>query len=32
VHVHIDHLAVKMNPDVVGQAGAAQTAIHRGDG
>jgi len=27
VHVHIDHLAVKMNPDVIGQAGAAQTAI-----
>ncbi len=27
VHVHIDHLAVKMNPDVIGQTGAAQTAI-----
>jgi hypothetical protein len=27
VHVHIDHLAVKVNPDVIGQTGAAQTAI-----
>jgi hypothetical protein len=27
VHVHIDHLTVKMNPDVIGQTGAAQTAI-----
>jgi len=27
VRVHIDHLTVKMNPDVIGQSGAAQTAI-----
>ena len=27
VRLHIDHLAVKMNPDVIGQSGAAQTAM-----
>jgi hypothetical protein len=32
VHVHIDHLAVKMNPDVIGQTGAAQTAIIQATG
>ncbi len=32
VHVHLDHLAVKMNPDVIGQTGAAQTAIIKATG
>jgi hypothetical protein len=32
VHVHIDHLAVKMNPDVISQTGAAQTAIIKATG
>lgn len=32
VRVHIDHLAVKMNPDVIGQTGAAQTAIIQATG
>ena len=32
VHVHIDHLTVKMNPDVIGQTGAAQTAIIKATG
>jgi hypothetical protein len=27
VRVHIDHLTVKMNPDVIGQTGAAQAAM-----
>ena len=32
VHVHIDHLTVKMNPDVIGQTGAAQTALIKATG
>ena len=32
VRIHIDHLAVKMNPDVIGQTGAAQTAIIQATG
>lgn len=32
VHVHIDHLAVKMNPDVISQTGTAQTAIIKATG
>jgi hypothetical protein len=32
VHVHIDHLAVKMNPDVISQTGIAQTAIIKATG
>ncbi len=32
VHVHIDHLTVKMNPDVISQTGTAQTAIIKATG
>jgi hypothetical protein len=32
VRVHIDHLAVKMNPDVIGQNGAAQAGIIQATG
>ncbi len=32
IHVHIDHLAVKMNPDVISQTGLAQTAIIKATG
>ncbi|MDB6066049.1 MAG: hypothetical protein JWR26_2257 [Pedosphaera sp.] len=32
IHVHIDHLAVKMNPDVISQTGAAQTGIIKATG
>ena len=32
VRVHIDHLAVKMNPDVISQTGIAQTAIIKATG
>ena len=32
VRVHIDHLAVKMNPDVIGQSGAAQAGIIQATG
>jgi hypothetical protein len=32
IHVHIDHLAVKMNPDVISQTGIAQTAIIKATG
>jgi hypothetical protein len=32
VRVHSEHLAVKMNPDVIGQTGAAQTAIIQATG
>lgn len=32
LHVHIDHLAVKMNPDVISQTGIAQTAIIKATG
>ena len=32
VRVHIDHLAVKMNPDVISQTGLAQTAIIKATG
>jgi hypothetical protein len=32
VHIHIDHLAVKMNPDVISQTGTAQTAIIKATG
>jgi hypothetical protein len=32
IRVHIDHLAVKMNPDVISQTGIAQTAIIKATG
>ena len=32
MRIHIDHLTVKMNPDVIGQTGAAQTAIIQATG
>jgi hypothetical protein len=32
VHVHIDRLTVKMNPDVISQTGVAQTAIIKATG
>lgn len=32
VHLHIDSLAVKMNPDVISQTGAAQTAVIKATG
>jgi hypothetical protein len=32
VRVHIDHLAVKMNPDVIAQSGAAQAGIIQATG
>jgi hypothetical protein len=32
VRVHIDHLAVKMNPDVISQSGAAQAGIIQATG
>ncbi len=32
VRVHIDHLAVKMNPEVIGQSGAAQAGIIQATG
>ena len=32
VRVHIEHLAVKMNPDVIGQSGAAQVGIIQATG